>query len=115
MAIDPIYIAELAHEGLIKDKTFNNKRIMGPAVLFPDALEIVRGGAHGDVQGALWELPKGKLIQGTIRILRCKFRNCTFENIGWASRDVQELRDQVGWMYDEDPSPPLQGWSPQHN
>jgi len=81
MALDPIFIAEIARDGLIEDRTFNSKRIMGPAVLLPDAIEVVR----------------------------CKFRNCTFENIGWASRNVKELRDQVGWMYDNDPPSLLTG------
>jgi hypothetical protein len=66
------------------------------------------------VEGAIWTLPSGKLIQGTVRVSHCGFRNCTFENIGWVSDDPEALKAQLAWMYDGDPTPP-QDWVPPHS
>jgi hypothetical protein len=89
-----VYLADLCRErgGKIEDETFEGSLILGPAIAyilgceFIDPLFVLPSGSSMD--SMLYELPadRRKLI-GLVPLVRCVFRDCHFEDVGFASHD----------------------------
>jgi hypothetical protein len=81
-----IRISELAGEnGEIRDSNFRNCEIKGPALLAPFDSEIINPKWEGNLDAIIWEIPpeRGRVI-GAIGVFNCRFRMCTFRNVGLA-------------------------------
>jgi hypothetical protein len=81
-------ITDLArYEHVIRNKTFEDCTIYGPAILVPlSAAEMVSKCVFvGTAESMFWEIPDGrKLVQGAIGLDGCWFRRCRFVGIGFA-------------------------------
>jgi hypothetical protein len=67
--------------------TFQNCRIIGPAILVPQgSTSIVHCGWDApDFAAVFWELdPSRTVVIGAIAVLNCTFSSCTFSGIGVA-------------------------------
>ena len=83
---------------VLEDVTFENCRIVGPAVLVPMNSEIVNCGWIGDIDALVWEIPHGRdLIIGAVGAMRCRFYACTFDRVGIALKPeaAEHFRDMV--------------------
>lgn len=88
-------------DGMLEGATFENCRILGPAILgLVDDTEFRDSGfgMAGTVDSILWEIPNGKKVVGVIGLRHCKFIGCQFESIGLAGPPelMRQWRRQLG-------------------
>jgi hypothetical protein len=92
---DVVRIAELTVlTDVIEGHTFQNCRIVGPAVLtFSGTLTVAHCAWAGPgVGGVFWPIPpEREYVVGAVHVVDCTFSSCTFEGIGVAG--TEELRD----------------------
>ena len=80
-----IRLAVLAGDAAtVRDLTFTNCDIQGPAVVLIDGGKLDGCSfTGGDIDAVVWELPPDRQgIIGAVHVLNCKFFGCRFENIG---------------------------------
>ncbi len=82
-----IHISQLAvTSDVIKDATFTNCLVTGPAVLLPMADTHLRGCQwDGSPDGLFWPIETGRQsVIGAIALQGCTFEGCRFQRIGLA-------------------------------
>ena len=93
-----VRIAELTvNTVVLEDLTFQNCRIIGPAVLVP----LAGGSIHHctfdtseGVDSIFWEIPATRTsVVGAVGLVNCHFSACTFVGIGIAG--PRELRERL--------------------
>jgi len=99
--MESVQLANLvrAEDPIIKNKTFENKRIVGPGILLPvNGTAITNNAWKGSAESILWELPEGPLKHGMIIADSCTFKNCEFVGVGLiVPRDkIQETKKGFG-------------------
>jgi hypothetical protein len=78
----------------LEDLTFQNCRIIGPAVLVPQSSDFLHCAWDGELDALFWEVPPTRtFIIGGVGVTRCTFSSCTFTMIGLAG--TSELRAQM--------------------
>jgi len=77
--------------------TFQNCRIIGPAVLVPQNSSFLHCGWDGDLDAIFWELPPTRTyIVGGVGVTNCTFSACTFTMIGLAgTADLRRLMESA--------------------
>lgn len=97
-----VRIAELTvNTVVLKGLTFQNCRIIGPAVLVPlgegsmnhCTFDVEQGGTDA----IFWEItPDREYVVGAVALVDCHFSSCTFVSIGLAGpRDLREKLDDA--------------------
>ncbi len=94
-----VRIAELTvNTVVLEGLTFQNCRIIGPAVLVPlgsgsmqhCGFDVEQGG----VDAIFWEIPPDReYVVGAVGLINCHFSSCTFVSIGIAG--TPELRQEL--------------------
>lgn len=80
-----IYDIPRDDDGIIRNRTFEDCDIYGPAVLVPLSGRLDGCSFEGDADTVLWELsPRQERIVGAIGLEDCIFRRCRFRRIGLA-------------------------------
>src|SRR5258706_93225 len=78
---------------LIQDASFDNCRMLGPAVVYLQDTGVVdcTFKVHqGDVESLLWPIPADKTkVTGVIVVRDCQFHGCTFEGVGFAGKNAE--------------------------
>lgn len=65
----------------LEDLTFQNCRIIGPAVLIPQSSAFVHCGWDGDLAAIFWEIPPARsYIIGGVGVTGCTFSSCTYRD-----------------------------------
>lgn len=95
-----IRISDLAvTDSVLRDLSFDNCHIMGPAVLaLIDSVTLDSPAFDGTLEGILWEIPEDKTVFGAIGLERCEFYACRFTAIGLAVTPelASKIRESVG-------------------
>lgn len=87
--------------GELADTTFIRCAIHGPAILYGDRPEDVtfRGTYTFNARSSaavLWPIGiEREAICGVLHLTNCVFEDCTFQNIGMATRDVQKTNRMI--------------------
>lgn len=74
------------NEDIIRDVTFENCQLIGPAILAPlGATSIMHCGFDGDADALIWSIPSDRTaVIGAIGAEDCTFSGCRFTRIGLA-------------------------------
>jgi len=95
-----IWLAELVGtDGELRDVTFLNCRITGPAVIVPIDSVIQNSNLGAPLDHVLWRVPRDRApFVGAIVAFNCTFDGCTFVNIAFAGspKFLAGLRASVG-------------------
>lgn len=79
-------------DSTVRDATFENTLLVGPAVLAPIGNVTISdcsfGGDPGAPDALFIEVPEGKRVMGVVALVNVTFRRCRFENVALlATRD----------------------------
>lgn len=81
-------LTDVAHGGVVKDRTFDNCVIHGPAVLAACGATVMRAPKLAAQRGDYWyQLDDMKVRTGMIVVEDCTFNGCSFCDIGIAGDD----------------------------
>ena len=70
---------------IIRGVTFENSRLVGPAVILPLQNVTLNGCAWEDAEDIFYSIPRGRKQQiGVIGLVDCELYGCHMENIGLA-------------------------------
>jgi hypothetical protein len=86
-------------DAAVRDQTFVDCEIRGPAIVHPVECEFVSSTFDGSLDEVLWEVsPERSRILGVVGLERCRFENCTFSEIGVAGTKevLEQLRGELG-------------------
>jgi len=74
------HIQTVTHDGVVKNRSFDDCDIHGPAILHPIGIgQIVGCGFDGPKESLL--IASQYISEGAIRLDNCNFRNCRFHKI----------------------------------
>ncbi|MDO8613729.1 MAG: hypothetical protein Q7R32_13060 [Dehalococcoidia bacterium] len=96
-----IRIADMVREDLvIRDRTFEECEIFGPAVLIPLGAGVLQECSfEGDPASVFWEIPSGRVaIAGAIGLQDCVFKRCKFRRIGLAGPPEAIEKFRAGFL-----------------
>ena len=81
---DVIRICEMAvTEDVIRDKSFENVQLIGPAVIAFQGCSLDHCTFEGNPEAMLWELPPERTyVLGAVLFENCRFLNCRFTRMG---------------------------------
>lgn len=81
-----LYVADLVRDveaPIIKDKTFEDCTLVGPAVLAPRGTTVLQNNNfEGPLSSFVYEIPEERFVIGIIGLEDCVVRRCRFEKIG---------------------------------
>jgi hypothetical protein len=93
LAISSLTVNTAVLEGL----TFQNCRLVGPAILIPlGATSFLHCNLGADIDAIFWEIPPGRdHVVGAVGVLNCTFSACTLAGIGLAgSAELRQLLER---------------------
>jgi len=76
-------ISSIVHDGIIKNRTFDDCDIYGPAVLAPDGVGIMHKCTFYGEAESVFIVVAQQMVLGPIHLLDCNFKNCRFYKVGF--------------------------------
>jgi hypothetical protein len=95
-----VALMDLMEEGSISNRTFEDCRLTGPAILVLAGVGLLHQCRfEGDAIAVFWEIaPERTAVTGAILTNNCTFRRCTFSRVGLAGTTEQIKRFAAGFL-----------------